>query len=87
MRAEIEARVKVFRRALEPAASEPVPYLWRDDLKAFPTGCCELAGQKLAQYLRDNDKNCSLMSSLCSGMTVLISRATLLSPSTGTTPT
>ncbi|HGM6910042.1 hypothetical protein JY538_09715 [Serratia marcescens] len=56
MRAEIEARVKAFRRVLELAASESVPSLWRDDLKAFPIGCCELASQTLAQYLRDHDK-------------------------------
>jgi hypothetical protein len=60
MRAEIEARVKAFRKALELAAGErageSVPSLWRDDLKLFPLGCCELASQTLVQYLRGHDK-------------------------------
>jgi hypothetical protein len=52
--------VKTFRRALELAAreraGEPVPSVWRDYLKAFPTGCCELASQTLARYLMDHNK-------------------------------
>ncbi|WP_323839649.1 hypothetical protein [Photorhabdus africana] len=60
MNAETRARVKAFRRALELAAGErsgePVPSLWRDWLKSFPHGCCELASQALVQYLRDHDK-------------------------------
>lgn len=59
MRAETEARVKAFRRALKLAAGErsgePVPRLWRNDLKAFPRGCCELASQTLVRYLMDHD--------------------------------
>ena len=47
MNAETWARVKAFRRALELAAGErsgdPVPSLWRDWLKPFPAGSCELA--------------------------------------------
>lgn len=46
MNAETWARVKAFRRALELAAGErsgePVS-LWRDWLKPFPAGSCELA--------------------------------------------
>ncbi|MEQ9971407.1 hypothetical protein ABRP72_19775 [Pectobacterium carotovorum] len=59
MRAETEARVKAFRRALALAAgeraSEPVLSAWRDWLKSFPAGCCELASQTLAHYLSDHD--------------------------------
>ncbi len=55
MNAETWARVKAFRRALELAAGErsgePVPSLWRDWLKPFPAGSCELASQSLVQYL------------------------------------
>ncbi|MEQ9883173.1 hypothetical protein ABRP83_13455 [Pectobacterium brasiliense] len=59
MRAETEARVKAFRRALALAAGErscePVPLLWRDYLAAFPRGCCELASQTLVKYLKECD--------------------------------
>lgn len=61
MSPETRARVKAFRQALELAAgeraTEPVPALWRDDLKWFPRGCCELASQTLVRYLKDHDKN------------------------------
>lgn len=60
MREEIEARVKAFRQALELAAreraGEPILSGWRQLLKSFPSGCCELASQTLVQYLRDHDK-------------------------------
>ncbi len=58
MNADTRARVKAFRRALELAAyersAEPVPSVWRDDLKAFPAGCCELASQTLREYLTED---------------------------------
>ncbi|MNB66340.1 hypothetical protein D3C81_169150 [compost metagenome] len=61
MNAENALRVKAFRQALELAAgeraTEPVPALWRDDLKWFPLGCCELASQTLVLYLMDHDNN------------------------------
>lgn len=61
MNADTRARVEAFRRALELAAydrsAEPVPSVWRDCLKAFPLGCCELASQTLAEYLREDDSN------------------------------
>ncbi|ENU9502643.1 hypothetical protein ACE2MH_004476, partial [Salmonella enterica] len=57
MNADTLARVEAFRRALELAAydrsAEPVPAVWRDYLKAFPRGCCELASQTLAEYLTE----------------------------------
>lgn len=60
MRADTRDRVEVFRRALELAAGErsgePVPSIWRDCLKDFPHGCCELASQTLVQYLKDHNK-------------------------------
>lgn len=59
MKAETGARVKAFRRALELAAGErsgePVPSVWRDSLKDFPDGCCELASQTLVRYLMEHD--------------------------------
>ncbi|MFU0872718.1 hypothetical protein [Kluyvera sichuanensis] len=61
MRAETEARVKAFRRALELAAGERsgerVPSVWRNCLKDFPDGCCELASQTLAAYLKEDGSN------------------------------
>jgi len=61
MNADTFARVEAFRRALELAAyersGEPVPSVWRDYLKAFPLGCCELASQTLAEYLKENGSN------------------------------
>lgn len=36
-------------------SGEPVPVVWRDFLKSFPRGCCELASQTLVQYLKDHD--------------------------------
>ncbi len=60
MNADTRARVEAFRRALELAAGErsgePVPAVWRDFLKAFPDGCCELASQTLVQYLMDHNE-------------------------------
>lgn len=61
MRAETEARVKAFRRAPELAAGERsgeqrVPSVWRNCLKDFPDGCCELASQTLVKYLMDHNK-------------------------------
>lgn len=60
MNADTRARVEAFRRALELAAgersAEPVPSIWRDFLRAFPLGCCELASQTLVQYLMDHDE-------------------------------
>ena len=61
MREDTEARVKAFRRALELAAGErseePVPSVWRDVLKDFPDGCCELTSQTLAEYLTEDGSN------------------------------
>lgn len=61
MKADTLARVEAFRRALELAArersGEPVPYIWRDFLKDFPDGCCELASQTLAEYLTEDGSN------------------------------
>lgn len=61
MNADTRARVEAFRRALELAAgersAEPVPFVWRDFLRAFPLGCCELASQTLAEYLTENGSN------------------------------
>jgi hypothetical protein len=60
MNADTRARVEAFRRALELAAyersGEPVPSIWRDVLKDFPDGCCELASQTLVQYLMDHNE-------------------------------
>lgn len=60
MNADTRARMEAFRRALELAAyersAEPVPSVWRDFLRAFPLGCCELASQTLVQYLMDHDE-------------------------------
>lgn len=59
MNADTRARVEAFRLALELAAyersGEPVPSVWRDCLRAFPRGCCELASQTLVRYLMDHD--------------------------------
>jgi len=59
MRAEIQARVRAFRQALELAAGEragePIPYRWRAYLADFPHGCCELASQTLVEYLKEYD--------------------------------
>ena len=61
MNADTRARVEAFRRALELAAgersAESVPSVWRDFLKAFPLGCCELASQTLAEYLTEDGSN------------------------------
>ena len=61
MNADTRARVEAFRRALELAAyersGEPVPSIWRDFLRAFPRGCCELASQTLAEYLTEDGSN------------------------------
>lgn len=61
MNADTRARVEAFRRALELAAyersAEPVPFVWRDLLKDFPDGCCELASQTLAEYLTEDGSN------------------------------
>ena len=60
MNADTRARMEAFRRALELAAyersAEPVPSVWRDFIRAFPLGCCELASQTLVQYLMDHDE-------------------------------
>ncbi|MGL4200816.1 MAG: hypothetical protein ACRCTT_05125 [Enterobacter roggenkampii] len=59
MKTEVRKCVKAFRQALELAtgerSGEPVPHLWRNDLKAFPRGCCELASQTLVRYLMEHD--------------------------------
>lgn len=61
MNADTQARVEAFRRALELAAyersAEPVPSVWRNFLRAFPHGCCELASQTLAEYLTEDGSN------------------------------
>lgn len=61
MTPETKRRIQAFRQALELAAgersSEPVPYIWRDCLKAFPSGCCELASQTLVEYLKERNEN------------------------------
>ncbi|WOI84499.1 MULTISPECIES: hypothetical protein [Enterobacteriaceae] len=60
MTPEINLRIQAFRRALELAAGErsgePVPSVWRDVLKDFPDGCCELASQTLVQYLKEHNE-------------------------------
>ena len=60
MNADTRARVEAFRRALELAAgersAEPVPSIWRDFLRAFPRGCCELASQTLVRYLTEHNE-------------------------------
>lgn len=71
MNADTRARVEAFRRALELAAyersGEPVPSVWRDYLRDFPDGCCELASQTLAEYLTEDSSNLPPVSSLWSG--------------------
>ncbi|MCS4320743.1 hypothetical protein M2407_005117 [Serratia sp. BIGb0234] len=59
MRAETEARVKAFRRALRLARDTPEECgklaRWYPDVQGFPGGCCELASHFLAKYLKDHD--------------------------------
>lgn len=59
MTLESRARVKAFHQALKLAAGEratkSVPANWRNVLKSFPLGCCELASQMLVRYLKDQD--------------------------------
>ncbi|MDN8572562.1 hypothetical protein QZQ16_21125 [Enterobacter hormaechei] len=61
MTPETKRRILAFRQALELAAwdraGEPVPSVWRDVLKDFPAGCCELASQTLAEYLTEDGSN------------------------------
>ncbi|MEB8160714.1 hypothetical protein [Citrobacter braakii] len=57
MNADTRARLEAFRRALELAAGEASLAAWRDVLKDFPTGCCELASQTLAEYLTEDGSN------------------------------
>lgn len=53
--------MNTFRRALELAAGErsgePVPSVWRNWLKDYPHGCCELASQTLTAYLKEDGSN------------------------------
>ncbi len=71
MNADSRARVEALRRALELAdyerSAEPVPSVWRDFLRAFPRGCCELASQALAEYLTEDGSNLPPVSSLWRG--------------------
>ncbi|WP_432735201.1 hypothetical protein [Cronobacter sakazakii] len=57
MNANTRARLEAFRRALELAAGEASLAAWRDVLKDFPAGCCELASQTLAEYLTEDGSN------------------------------
>ncbi|EPV5022005.1 hypothetical protein ACV6R0_004459 [Citrobacter freundii] len=57
MNADTRSRLEAFRRALEQAADEASLTAWRDVLKNFPAGCCELASQTLAEYLTENGSN------------------------------
>lgn len=57
MNADTRARLEAFRRALELAACEASLAAWRDVLKDFPAGCCELASQTLAEYLTEDGSN------------------------------
>ncbi|HFK5777753.1 hypothetical protein PTR10_22315 [Serratia marcescens] len=57
MNADTRARLEAFRRALELAAGEASLAAWRDVLKDFPAGCCELASQTLAEYLTEDGSN------------------------------
>lgn len=57
MNADTRARLEAFRRALEQAAGEASLSAWRDILKDFPAGCCELASQTLAEYLTEDGSN------------------------------
>lgn len=54
-------RPSAARWSWQPAAGErsgePVPFVWRDFLRAFPDGCCELASQTLAEYLTEDGSN------------------------------
>lgn len=57
MNADTWTRLEAFRRALELAAGEASLAAWRDVLKDFPAGCCELASQTLAEYLTEDGGN------------------------------
>lgn len=56
MRQERALRIKAFRRALELGAGERADGCrhfprWKEELKNFPHGSCDLASNTLAQYL------------------------------------
>lgn len=51
----LQAELLTLARGAGERSGESIPACWRDDLKAFPRGCCELASQTLVKYLRDHD--------------------------------
>jgi len=60
MRQERALRIKAFRRALELGAGERADGCrhfprWKEELKNFPHGSCDLASNTLAQYLTDTE--------------------------------
>ncbi|MEQ9883176.1 hypothetical protein ABRP83_13475 [Pectobacterium brasiliense] len=60
MTPDIKRRIHAFRNALALAADTRSHECfamgrWRTELNAFPHGCCDLASNFLAQYLKDGD--------------------------------
>lgn len=60
MRQERALRIKAFRRALELGAGERADGCrhfprWKEELRNFPHGSCDLASNTLAQYLTDTE--------------------------------
>lgn len=60
MRQERLLRIKAFRRALELAAGERAEgcrhfQRWKEDLRHFPRGSCDMASNALAYYLMERE--------------------------------
>lgn len=60
MRQERTLRIKAFRRALELGAGERADGCrhfprWKEELRNFPHGSCDLASNTLAKYLTDTE--------------------------------
>lgn len=60
MNVELRRRIHAFRNALVLAADTRSHDCfqmgrWREELNNFPHGCCDLASNFLAQYLKDSD--------------------------------
>lgn len=60
MNADTRARVEAFRRAPKPGAGERADGChhfprWKEELRNFPHGSCDLASNTLAQYLTDTE--------------------------------
>ena len=60
MNTEIKRRIHAFRNALALAADTRSHECfemgrWRREMNSFPHGCCDLASNFLAQYLKDGD--------------------------------